>query len=158
MQYIHYEEYPDYFYPHYGGYYYIYPGDDEFCFHFHTYDDYEFEGNEKFAIKLYSFTPTRVGNNDYDNNDVSGSGSDNNNEYNSYHGDKYHDDKYHEEYSHGYDKADHYYDGKHSHHGDYYGKHKKPFFPEYAYFDTLIPEALSIIPVTIVDNEDRKLI
>lgn len=41
----------------YGGYYYIYEGYNYTCFHFHTENDNEFEGNEQFTIKLHSFTP-----------------------------------------------------------------------------------------------------
>ena len=49
---------------HYGGIYEIFPDQNETCFHFHTYDDDKFEGNEEFAIKLFSFDPLRFNNNE----------------------------------------------------------------------------------------------
>ena len=132
MQYTHTNDYPDFY--HYGGIYPIYPYENKTCFHFHTEDDDEFEGNENFAIKLFSFTPINA------TELEGGSGS-------GYTPPSKHDifdfDDRFDSYHHHDDEED-----------NTFSQYRAFFYSEHRLFDTYIPEALSTIHVTIVDNDE----
>lgn len=147
LQYTHIDDYP-YFYG-YGGIYELAYDEEKSCFHFHTKDDNEFEGNEEFSIKLYSFTPLQR--EDLDNPNITTlypSPFDllfnftDDYEYDPYHNHHHHDDD--------------------DHHGDDsctcdcgcdFGLPYE-YFSERFTFDTFIPKEASTIHVTIVDNEE----
>ena len=140
MQYTHVHDYPHFY--HYGGIYYIYPDEDKTCFHFHTKDDDYFEGNENFAINLFSFTPTTF--------ERDGSGDSNFTPFDVFSHVNFtdghrNDDGYH----------DHPDDDHHDHHDDDKDYDYDPLVvSEHLFFDTVIPESLSTIHVTIVDNDE----
>ncbi len=120
---------------HYGGIYYIASYENQTCFHFHTKDDDVFEGNEDFSIKLFSFTPTKYNGSDINNGTIDFFDIFNHVNVTDYH--DYENENY-------YDYHDH----------DYYS-FESINYSEHLYSDTIIPDSLSTIHVTIVDNEGR---
>ena len=153
LEYAHYEEYDDF--DHYGGIKRIYPNESEACFHFHTYDDDKFEGNEQFAIKLFSFSPLNyteiqnIGNTSFahGNNPIRDA---------FYHGDFDHAYGHHDDGGHHGNNSHHDNDDCDCNDYDYY----EDFKDYYAYYyselythNTHIPYSVSTIRVTIVDND-----
>lgn len=152
LQYTHYDDYPDFY--GYGGIYGLSYYEDKTCFHFHTTDDSEFEGNEEFAIKLYSFTPLTPDILDTPN-------------ITSLYSDPY--DllfNFTDDYDYDYHHDDHHFHhGHHDHHDDSNNGGTCGCgydFLDYFYesfsvrntFNTLIPEEFRTIHVTIVDNDE----